>query len=220
MKKTILSIAVLSMTIFGAVTTGNAQHFGAGAGLSFLKFGNSDLDTKMHLAPGLRGRWDNDDKLAVSFGFHFYLPNSYDASTSLSPLSSADPYLTVTYTDKFSALHIFVHGNYYLVGESGGDELGLYGIFGAGYMSETAKSAISTTVDPSKYSTAAYEGSFSGSGLTIDLGAGVDIPVSSFKVFGEAQLNLPANSANGETIEVKINSSYCFNLGVRFPFGN
>ena len=219
MKKN-LSIAVLLIAVFCGLNSANAQNLGAGAGMSFLKFGNSEVDTKMHLGPGLRGRWDNDDKLAVSVGFHYYLTNTYKTDITLYSLSSANPSVSASLDEKFSAIHIYGHGNYYLVGESAGDEFGLYGIFGIAYLSETVKIEMGTTVDQSKYDVSAYNGSFSGSGFTIDLGVGVDIPVSSFKVFGEAQLNLPANKAGEQTIDVQINSSYCINLGVRFPFGN
>lgn len=151
------------------------------------------------------------EKITLGLGFTYGFPIKYASSVSLDPSGEAASELVFKFkTISFDASYFF-----------GGEKengFNVYGQVGAGLILVNYEEQLKGSVPPGSSPIDQVEKT-NENGFTINLGLGGQYSFGRPKIFGEAQLALPANQVNGAYVENVIPAHIIFNVGVRFSLG-
>jgi len=213
MKK--LYSTLILMILIGTSLQVNAQ-ISLGGQVSYLKlFGESGING---IGLGINGGYAYKDDIYSYGGFNYYLPKTFEDNTYgyARDIATEPEEIIIESTYKVSMIHIYVGARKYFVGDTESD-FGVYGLVEAGYLMVPIKSEVGT-YNKSLYFINEEEVSKEILGnFTIDLGIGAEKDFGFGYLFGDLKLNLPANRANGQVVEIVIPASVSINVGVRLP---
>lgn len=171
-------------------------------------------------APGFGAKFDygHSDKLVITGGINYYTPITLEESSYANAFSSITSPSSINVSTEEKATFIeFKAGVRYYFGGDYESDFGFYGLAGAGIWVIPWSSTV--TED---YNQLLYYGpedqSETLTGLTINLGLGIEKGFDFGYIFAEAGLNLKAKSVNGTTIDQSIPNFAALNLGFRYPF--
>ena len=196
---------------------GGDKVIGVGGQVSVLKLfgGNPTL-----IGFGVNGLLSLDGEKNAFFGdFSYYLPGT-QTSTDYAYAHSSLTYpsqMTIDVKTKISGMGLRVGFRRYFINEVSDEGFKIYMQAAAGVLLFKGSSVASgydselyyTTIEPESTAT----------GFTIGGGFGGEYSLASkLNIFAEANMNVPANQANGEAIEVEIPFSAQMLIGARFHF--
>ena len=209
MRKLLLAVSA------GVFTTAAMAQFAAGGQVNYSKYFSSGPS---FIGLGINGTLVVADDYPIRLSVNFGLPNSEEYTTTVNALSNqtTPSYLTVKYTEKISLLNFWLDAQKYFGDGDFGDG-GLYGLLGVGFTSAKVDYEVGS-YNLALYDTAIQEENQSIGQLGIRGGLGYDVGLDFGNIFIEAGLNLSANQANGQTVEVNLPSFLFGNIGVRHWF--
>lgn len=211
MKKSILMAALIMMGL-----SASAQ-FGLGGQVNYSKYfaGNPSF-----IGFGVNLSLVIADNYPIRLSANFGLPQTIKGSATASALSdTTDPgSVNVTDNTKITLLNFWLDAQKYF-GSGGYQDGGVYGFFGLGYTSAKGKESIGS-YDHTLYEDISTADNASVGQLGIRLGLGYDKGFDFGNLFLEAGLNLSANEANGQAVEVKLPSFLLVNVGLRHWLGS
>lgn len=186
--------------------------FGTEGHLGFIKLG----DYKS-FGLGANFIWNANEKMSLFAGLEYFLPTAFgEGSNDLTPINSLiTPPATVSVSYKVSVLRINFNGQYYFV-KTNDDDFNVFAVVGGSYALASVSESVSG-FDASKYTYTSGSSSSVGQ-LYINLGIGTEIKVGPGYVVVNGQLNLPANQANGQAIDVNLPGSLLAVAGYKIPF--
>jgi len=171
-------------------------------------------------APGVGAKFDfaQTDRMVFTGGINYYLPITLEESTYVHASSSltSPSSLRIASEERASFIQFQVGVRYYFTGDYE-SSFGFYGLAGASVLVIPWSSTITGEYDKLLYSGPADQSELM-TGLTVNLGLGIEKEFDFGYIFAEAALNLKATSANGQAIEQPIPNSGALNLGLRYPF--
>ena len=164
--------------------------------------------------PGAKIRFSvpTGDRFTVGLGFTYSSPIKEASTVSYNPSGSVPSELV------FNFKTISLEGNYYFGGENE-NGFNAYGMGGVSLVLVNYKENLKGT-PPSGGIPIDLVESTSENGFTINLGLGAQYSLGRPKIFGEAQIAIPANQVNGQFVENVIPGHFIFNVGIRFALGN
>lgn len=172
---------------------------------------------------GLRADYQLGDKSGAFGGISFLLPNSYESDVYVTAHSSTVNPMQKTAASKVKIGGTMIHAQYkrFFFGGEYKDGFGFYGGVGIALNLFTYKETITGSYDSKVYSAPnGFENDVYkelAPGFSINFGIGFDVANRDGNAFHlETFLNLPANQANGQDIEVIIPASINLRLGYRF----
>lgn len=240
MKKHISFIAILSCLSLGCISangpeksiklnlshptksrsgsSGSDRILGIGVHTSILKLFSDNPTLKGF---GINALYSSDGEKNAFYGdFSYYLPgkkSSSDYATAFSSATSPSQY-DITVDSKIKGMGFRVGYRRYIINDIADEGFKMYFQFALGMLLFNGTSSTSTAVDPNLYYTS-FEPTWTASGFTIGGGMGAEFCVNeTVNIFAEGNLNVPANTANGEAIEVEIPASLQPVIGVRIHF--
>jgi hypothetical protein len=207
-----LKLLIFSAIVFGAAPINAQISIGPQLGYSYSFSGIRNINL------GIRGDYQLEDNsgIAVSLGYH--LPYKFEDEISLIARSSTTPSAKVLTNDRISGIKLLANYKYYLGGTEYEDDFAFYALAGAGISFYTYKST-TEPFDQNLYSANGYEGdklSESFLGFSLNAGIGAEFLLGDNPAFVELKLLLPANQANGQSIEVDIPTFFHLTAGYRF----
>ncbi len=153
-------------------------------------------------------------RLSVNFG----LPKTTSYTTTVNALSSGTTPQSkeVLYKEKISLLNFWLDGQKYF-GRGDAEDGGLYGLLGLGFTSAKVNYDVSA-YDKTLYDEAISETSSTVGQFGIRAALGYDKGFDFGNIFLEGGINLSANQANGQDVQVNLPSFLFVNFGVRHWF--
>jgi len=171
-------------------------------------------------APGIGAKFDyaKTDRMVFTGGINYYLPITLEESIYVDAFSSltSPSSLEVASEEKASFIQFQAGIRYYFTGDYE-SSFGFYGLGGASVLVIPWSSRVTGEYNELLYGGPADESELM-TGLTINLGLGIEKEFDFGYIFAEAVLNLKANRVNGQVIEQPIPNSGALNLGLRYPF--
>lgn len=205
MKKSLILFLMLSCSV------GAKAQFGIGGQVNWSKYFSSGPS---FIGFGANGSIVVGDEYPVRLSVNYGLPKSTSETTYGSALSSttSPSQIQVTYEEKISMLNFWLDVQKYF-GDGDYEDGGLYGLVGVGYTSAGVKYTVGS-YDATRYDVGTFEDTNIGQ-LGIRGALGYDKGLDFGNLFGEFGLNLSANQANDQTIEVNLPSFMFVNVGIR-----
>ena len=204
MKKILLCISLLT-------GTGAYAQFGIGGQANWMKYGGGG---ESFIGLGVNGSYVVADDYPIRLSINFGLPKSTSTQTSAYALSSVTTpsSISVNYEEKISLLNIWLDVQKFF-GKGDYEDGGFYGAVGFGYTSAKVKYSVDS-YNETLYSAGTFEDQSVGQ-LSIRGMLGFDKGLDFANIFGEAGLNLSANSANDQEIQVNLPSFIFVSVGLR-----
>lgn len=216
MKKITLSLLAIVLFTVAKAQIGLGDIYG-GAGFNVTGYLTENGLSK-GFGPNLRAGVNFTEKFGACINFNRSFPIKFTSTEYAYPFSSQTPggSITVTSTRKVVFTEANIRANYFMAG-SGDDEFGFYGHLGAGILSykETKEAS---DYDPNLYYTT-ESSSEQTMGLMMGGGLGLQYRSGMFAGFAEFGINLPANEANGESIDPVAVINAGLTVGVKIHFG-
>lgn len=216
-KKTMLSFETEEASL--SRRRGSDKLFEVGGQVSMLKL-LGGTGTPMLIGFGVNGLFSLSGERSAFYGdFSYYLPGTQtnsgyaNAHSSLVTPSQVD----IVINTKISGAGLRFGYRKYLINDITDDGFKLYFQVGAGLLLFKGSSS-STGYDATTYYPQ-YEPESTAVGFTIGGGFGGEYRISEkLSCFGEANINIPANTVNGQAVEVEIPVSAQIVIGARFHF--
>jgi hypothetical protein len=209
MKKFIIcaALAAISGTAsaqFAIGGQGNWSRYGSGGG-SFIGL-------------GINGSLLLREEYPIRLSVNYALPRTTSETTTVNALSSGTTPSSkeVLYKEKISLLNFWLDGQKFF-GRGDAEDGGLYGLLGLGFTSAKVSYDVSA-YDRTLYDEAISETESSVGQLGIRAALGYDKGFDFGNIFLEGGINLSANQANGQDVEVNLPSFLFVNFGVRHWF--
>ncbi len=209
MKKFIICAALAAIS--GVVSAqfaiggqGNWSRYGSGGG-SFIGL-------------GINGSLLLREEYPIRLSVNYAIPRTTSETTTVNALSSTTTPSSreVLYKEKISLLNFWLDGQKYF-GRGDAEDGGLYGLLGLGFTSAKVSYDVSA-YDKTLYDEAISETESSVGQFGIRAALGYDKGFDFGNIFLEGGINLSANQANGQEVEVNLPSFLFVNFGVRHWF--
>jgi hypothetical protein len=207
---------IIAILFISFISSQAYSQFSLGGQVSFLNlFGGTGLK---NFGLGVKGEYAQSEKTILYGGINYFLASKYSDMTYANALSSltSPSQIEVDVEYKVSFFHIYVGAKRYFIGDYE-EDFCFYGFAEAGLLMAPVLTTLSG-YDKSLYSATAVDGSKETlTNFTLGFGPGIEKKFDFGYIFSDIKLTLPANQANGETVEVQIPASFGINVGVRIP---
>lgn len=206
MKKCFLALVLVS-----ACVSVHAQ-FGVGGQVNWSKYFQG---APSFIGLGVNVTYVLGETYPLRFSANFGLPSTEDGTTYANAYSSVTnpSQVQVTTEDKISLMNFWLDAQRYF-GDGDYEDGGVYGLVGLGLTIASAKTEYGS-YDANLYGINMSDESEKISQFGIRGALGYEAGLDFANVFGEAGLNLSANSANGQEIAINLPSFVFINAGVR-----
>jgi hypothetical protein len=183
---------------------GNWSRYGSGGG-SFIGL-------------GINGSLLLREEYPIRLSVNYAIPRTTSETTTVNALSSTTTPSSreVLYKEKISLLNFWLDGQKFF-GRGDAEDGGLYGLLGLGFTSAKVSYDVSA-YDKTLYDEAISETESSVGQFGIRAALGYDKGFDFGNIFLEGGINLSANQANGQDVQVNLPSFLFVNFGVRHWF--